>query len=72
MLKYNFLSFESKDSNWASLENEFLSIQIRCNDKKAYDLIGWEPKVNFSAGLKKTIEFVSDNLDTFKTEFYNI
>ena len=37
--KYNFLSFESKDSNWASLENEFLSIQIRCNDKKAYDLM---------------------------------
>jgi NAD dependent epimerase/dehydratase len=47
-------------------------LQLISNNHKAKKLIGWEPKTNFSDGLLKTIDFISNNLDLFKTNSYNI
>ena len=42
------------------------------NNSKAKKLINWEPKIDLRAGLTKTIDFISDNLDFYKTKSYNI
>lgn len=47
-------------------------LHLISDNSKAKELIQWEPMVSFSDGLKETIEFVSNNLDTFKTQTYNI
>jgi len=39
---------------------------------KAKKLVDWEPKVSLEEGLKKTIDWISKSLDTYKPEKYNI
>ncbi len=47
-------------------------LHLVSDNSKAKELIGWEPEINFSDGLEKTIKFVSENIDTFKTEIYSV
>ncbi len=47
-------------------------IHLISDNKKAADLIKWEPKISFREGLEKTIEFVETNIDLFKTDTYSI
>ncbi len=42
------------------------------NNTKANDLIKWEPEVDLKTGLAKTVDFISNNLELFKTNSYNI
>ena len=42
------------------------------NNSKAKILINWEPKIDLRTGLMKTIDFISNNLDFYKTNSYNI
>ena len=42
------------------------------NNSKAKNLINWEPKIDLRKGLMKTIDFISNNLDFYKTNSYNI
>ena len=42
------------------------------NNSKAKKIIKWEPKVDLKSGLIKTIDFISKNLDFYKTNSYNI
>jgi dTDP-glucose 4,6-dehydratase len=44
---------------------------IACN-KKAKELIGWEPKVSLEDGLKKTIDWISENIAIYKPSIYNL
>jgi len=60
----------SEDSRIRPKNSEVL--HLVSDNSKAKELIGWEPKINFSDGLEKTIKFVSENLDSFKTQTYNI
>lgn len=40
-----------------------------CNIKKAKKDFGWEPKVNVNTGLKKLIDWVSENKDLWEKKF---
>ena len=42
------------------------------NNEKAKKLIGWEPEVSFRYGLEKTVNFISENINLFKSSSYNI
>ncbi len=44
---------------------------LGCN-KKIKELTSWIPKYDIDAGLAETIAFISDNLDRYKTDIYNI
>lgn len=44
---------------------------IACNEK-AKKLIGWEPKVSLEEGLKKTIDWISENIAIYKPSVYNV
>ena len=47
-------------------------IHLISDNKKAADLIEWEPKITFKEGLEKTIKFVRDKPNLFKTDTYSI
>lgn len=47
-------------------------MRLIADNSKANRLLNWRPKINFKEGLKKTIRWVSDNLDLYKKEIYNI
>lgn len=47
-------------------------LKLICDNKKAKDLLGWEPSYTLDDGLRETIDFVSKNLNLYKTEIYNI
>ena len=47
-------------------------LHLISDNKKADNLLNWQPKVDLKSGLEKTIEFVSKNLHLFKTDSYNI
>jgi len=46
--------------------------RLWCNNSKAKRLLGWEPKITFDEGLRRTIEWISTNMDLYKTELYNV
>lgn len=43
--------------------------RLLCDNRKARELLGWEPKVSLEDGLKKTIEWIRANLIKFKEPF---
>ena len=45
--------------------------RLWCNNTKAKALLGWEPKTSLDEGLKKTIGWISDNINLYKPELYN-
>ncbi len=46
--------------------------RLLANNEKAKNLIGWEPKVSFDEGLKKTIDWMSKSISLYKPEEYNV
>ena len=48
--------------------------RLWCDNSKIEKLTGFKPKVNLEEGLKRTIEWFSDNrnLDKYKTNIYNV
>jgi NAD dependent epimerase/dehydratase len=45
--------------------------RLWCNNTKAKRLLGWEPTTSLDEGLKKTIDWVSDNINLYKPELYS-
>jgi NAD dependent epimerase/dehydratase len=45
--------------------------RLWCDTTKAKRLLGWEPTTSLYKGLKKTIEWISDNINLYKPELYN-
>jgi len=46
--------------------------RLWCDNSKAKRLLGWEPKITFDEGLRKTIEWISTNMDLYRTDLYNV
>jgi len=46
--------------------------RLCCDNTKAKRLLGWEPKINLETGLQKTIQWISENADSYKADLYNI
>ena len=46
--------------------------RLWCDNSKAKHLLGWEPKIPLEEGLRKTIDWFSDNINNYKTEIYNL
>ncbi len=60
----------SEDSRIRPKNSEVL--HLVSDNKKAEGLINWKPEVDFTSGLERTIEFIKDNLELFRTDSYNI
>jgi len=46
--------------------------RLCCDNTKARRLLGWEPVINLETGLHKTIKWISENIDLYKADLYNI
>ena len=46
--------------------------RLWCDNTQAKKLLGWEPKISFDEGLRKTIMWISDNINLYKPELYNL
>ena len=46
--------------------------RLWCDNTKARKLLGWQSKVSFDEGLRRTIDWISDNIDLYKPELYNV
>ena len=46
--------------------------ELICNNQKANDLLNWQPTIQLNQGLERVIEFISENLDLFKSDKYSI
>ena len=44
--------------------------RLWCDNSKAYELIGWKPKISFEEGIKRTIEWISENIESYKIDIY--
>jgi len=46
--------------------------RLWCDNTKAKRLLKWEPRVGFDEGLRKTIDWISANIELYKSELYNV
>ena len=46
--------------------------RLLADAKKAKKLLGWEPEFSLDDGLQKTIDWISEHLDKYKVDSYNI
>lgn len=46
--------------------------RLLADNRKARELIGWEPKTPLDEGLKKTIAWFTENKDHYKSTIYNL
>ena len=46
--------------------------RLLCDASKAKRLTGWEPKYSLEEGLRLTIEWIKENLDSYKPDLYNV
>ncbi len=47
-------------------------MKLICENSKIKELTGWKPQVSFEEGLKRTVEFVKNNKERYKTDIYNL
>jgi len=46
--------------------------ELLCNAEKIKSLTGWTPTVNFEEGLSQVIRFVTDHIDLYKVDRYQV
>jgi len=46
--------------------------RLCCDNTKARQLLGWEPRIGLVEGLERTIHWFSANMGLYKTDLYNI
>jgi nucleoside-diphosphate-sugar epimerase len=46
--------------------------RLWCDNTLAKKVLGWEPGTSFDTGLRKTIKWMSDNINLYKPERYNL
>jgi NAD dependent epimerase/dehydratase len=47
-------------------------MELICDNRKAKELLGWEPQVNLEQGLNRTVRFIEENLSRYKLGLYNV
>jgi NAD dependent epimerase/dehydratase len=47
-------------------------MELLCNNAKAKELLGWEPRISLSDGLQEVIRFIEENLSLYKPDIYNV
>jgi dTDP-glucose 4,6-dehydratase len=47
-------------------------LKLWASNKKAKELIGWEPRVSLDEGLHRTIEWISAHLDLYQPDQYTV
>jgi len=47
-------------------------MELVCDNRKAINLIGWEPQYTLEEGLQETINFIQKNMHLYKADIYNI
>ena len=46
--------------------------RLLADNSKAKELLQWEPKISMDEGLKRTVEWISDNINFYKVDIYNV
>jgi dTDP-glucose 4,6-dehydratase len=46
--------------------------RLRCDNTKLMKYTSWKPKYNLKKGLNETIEWIKDNLESYKADIYNV
>lgn len=46
--------------------------RLLCDNRKAFEYMGWQPKYTLKQGLTETIEWIGNNMSYFKTDIYNV
>jgi nucleoside-diphosphate-sugar epimerase len=47
-------------------------MELVCDNRKAYKILGWQPTTSLEDGIEKTVEFFRRNQSKYKPEIYNI
>ncbi|MFW6112736.1 MAG: SDR family NAD(P)-dependent oxidoreductase [Thermodesulfobacteriota bacterium] len=47
-------------------------MELLCDNRKAQNLLGWQPRVSLEEGLQATIDFIRRHRERYKPERYNI
>jgi NAD dependent epimerase/dehydratase len=47
-------------------------MRLICDNSKARELVGWEPRTSLEEGLKRTITYIRENVHRYKADFYAI
>jgi nucleoside-diphosphate-sugar epimerase len=47
-------------------------MELLCDNRKARELLGWQPQVSLEEGLQETIKFIRDHRERYKPEAYNL
>lgn len=47
-------------------------VKLLADNSKAKEILGWKPKVSLDEGLKKTIDWLKNNLELYKSNVYNL
>jgi NAD dependent epimerase/dehydratase len=46
--------------------------RLWCDNSKAKRILRWQPSISFADGLRKTIKWISENIELYKTNLYNV
>ncbi|MFC1816541.1 GDP-mannose 4,6-dehydratase [Thermodesulfobacteriota bacterium] len=46
--------------------------KLICNNKKAKEILNWNPSVDLEEGLIRTKEYIENNIEKYKSKIYNI
>lgn len=47
-------------------------LKLICNNEKAKNMLGWQPRYSLNEGIREVVDFVSQHLSQYKTGIYNI
>jgi NAD dependent epimerase/dehydratase len=47
-------------------------MELLCDNRKAQELLGWQPNVSLEQGLSETIKYIRDHRERYKPEAYNL
>lgn len=47
-------------------------LELICDNSRAKEVIGWEPRYSLADGLRESIEWTRENLARYKTDIYNV
>lgn len=64
------ISIISDDERMRPSKSEVMT--LLCNNRKARELVGWEPMFTLEDGLMETIRYVEEHPDKYKSDIYNI